>query len=88
MRRSHQQGTLTSNHIALHTVQVEELLRFTRSMDALADPEQLLGALPTALSRLVPSNTIALVYVRGASASCYAVDGNGAAIGGASTAAS
>lgn len=85
MLRSHQQRVHLSNDTPLRTGQLEEILRFTRSMDALSDPEQLLRVLPNQLSSLVPSNTIALVYGRDATLSYHVVDRGGEAIKGTST---
>jgi formate hydrogenlyase transcriptional activator len=54
--------------------QVEDLLRFARSLDAYSDPEQLLRSLPAELCSVVMSNTTALVHLDDDRVSCYAVD--------------
>jgi formate hydrogenlyase transcriptional activator len=60
--------------------QVEDLLRFARSLDAYADPERLLCSLPAELCSVVVSNTTALVHLNESRISCYAVDSNRSAI--------
>lgn len=63
--------------------QIEDLLRFTRSLDAYSDANGLLRSLPAELSSIVASNTTVLIHMNGdgrAGLSCYAVDGKRAAI--------
>ena len=65
--------------------QIEDLLRFTRNLDAYSDANGLLHSLPAELSSIVASNTTALIHINGdgaAGLSCYAVDRRRAAIHG------
>jgi formate hydrogenlyase transcriptional activator len=62
-----------SADISLQPAQVEELLRFVRSLDAFCDPDQLLRSLPPMLSELVVSNTTALAVVNSGILSGYVV---------------
>ena len=61
--------------------QIEDLLRFTHSLDAYSDPERLLRSLPGELCSIVPSNTSALIYGDGGGVTWFAVDSKGYAIG-------
>ena len=60
-----------SADVSLQPAQVEELLRFVRSLDAYCEPDQLLRSLPPMLSELVVSNTTALVVVNSGILSGY-----------------
>jgi formate hydrogenlyase transcriptional activator len=66
-----------SADISLQPAQVEELLRFVRSLDAYCEPDQLLRSLPPMLSELVVSNTTALAVVNSGILSGYVVGHEG-----------
>jgi formate hydrogenlyase transcriptional activator len=66
--------------IAPQSEQIEDLLRFARSLDAHSDPERLLRSLPAELCSLVTSNTTALIHRNGDGFSYYAVDDKSSAI--------
>jgi formate hydrogenlyase transcriptional activator len=53
---------------------VEDLLRFSRNLDAYSNPERLLCSLPAELCSVVMSNTTALVHINGNRVSWYVVD--------------
>src|SRR5205809_4442163 len=80
---------MTSSHlhslppvdITPQSEQIEDLLRFVRSLDSHSDPDRLLRSLPAELSSIVVSNTTALIHMNGDGLSCYAVDGKRSAIG-------
>jgi formate hydrogenlyase transcriptional activator len=77
--RSQPQGiSLTDN--GLSAEQVEELVRFARTLDAHSDPEQLIHSLPSELSGLVVFKTAALVLSKEIPLSGYLVDDGGLAI--------
>jgi transcriptional regulator with GAF, ATPase, and Fis domain len=77
--RSQPQGIpLTDN--GLSAEQVEDLVRFVRTLDAHSDPEQLIRSLPSELSDLVVSHTAALVLSNEVVLSGYVVDDGGLAI--------
>src|SRR3984885_4316060 len=69
---------LTDN--GLSAEQVEELVRFARTLDAHSDPEQLIHSLPSELSALVVSKTAALVLSKEIALWGYIVDNGGLAI--------
>ena len=66
--------------ISPQSEQIEELLRFARSLDAHTHPERLLRSLPVELCSVVTSNTTALIHRNGVSLSWYAVDSKKSAI--------
>jgi formate hydrogenlyase transcriptional activator len=66
--------------ISPQSEQIEELLRFARSLDAHTHPEGLLRSLPVELCSVVTSNTTALIHRNGDSLSWYAVDSKKSAI--------
>jgi formate hydrogenlyase transcriptional activator len=68
-----------SAEISRQPTQVEELLRFVRSLDASCNPEQLLRSLPPMLSELVVSDTTALAVVNNGILSGYVVGHEGTA---------
>ena len=71
--RSQPQGiALTEN--GLSAEQVEELVRFARTLDEHSDPEQLISTLGSELSGLVVSNTAALVLSKETPLSGYVSD--------------
>jgi formate hydrogenlyase transcriptional activator len=79
MRNSHLSG-VPQIDVALFAEQIEDLLRFARSLDAHSDPEQLLRSLPAELRSVVSTETIALIHMNGGDPSWYAVDSNRPAI--------
>src|SRR5271156_2194106 len=60
--------------------QIEDLLRFARSLDSHSDPERLLCSLPAELCSVVTSNTTALIHMNGSGVTWYVANGEGAAI--------
>ena len=66
--------------ISPQSEQIEELLRFARSLDVHTHPEGLLRSLPVELCSVVTSNTTALIHRNGDSLSWYAVDSKKSAI--------
>jgi len=64
----------------LSAEQVEEFVRFVRTLDAHSDPEQLIRSLPSELSGLVDSNTAALVLAKEIALSGYVFDNGGPGI--------
>src|SRR5271170_5692427 len=71
---------IPSTDNGLSAEQVEEFVRFARTLDAHSDPEQLIRSLPSELSSLVVSNTAALVLSNEIALSGYVVDGGELAI--------
>jgi formate hydrogenlyase transcriptional activator len=71
--RSQSAGIALTNN-GLSAEQVEELLRFARTLDAHSDPEQLIRSLPNELGGLVESNTAALILSDEIALSGYVVD--------------
>ena len=78
--RSHSQH-IPSADIGLRPEQIRGLVRFASSLDSHSDPEQLMRSLPFELSKLVVSNTTALILAKESTLSGYVVDGAGLAIG-------
>lgn len=72
MRSQAEDIPLTDN--GLSAEQVEELVRFVRTLDAHSDPQQLIHSLPSELSGLVVSDTAALVLSKEIALSGYIVD--------------
>jgi formate hydrogenlyase transcriptional activator len=72
---------VSSVDTAPNIAQIEELLRFARSLDAYRDPKRLLCSLPAELSTVVEANTTALVHMTGSDSSWYAVNGDGSTLG-------
>src|ERR1700733_14547714 len=71
--RSQPQGiALTEN--GLSAEQVEELVRFARTLDEHSDPQQLISALHSELSGLVESDTAALVLSKEIALPAYVFD--------------
>jgi formate hydrogenlyase transcriptional activator len=60
--------------------QIEDLLRFARSLDSHSDPERLLRSLPAELCSVVMSNTTALIHTNGGGVTWYAANGDGVAV--------
>jgi len=73
MRTSHPERTSLTD-AALHSVQVEELLRFVDGLGTHSDPEHLLRSLPAGLGMLVASDAIALVFENDGAPSLYGVE--------------
>jgi formate hydrogenlyase transcriptional activator len=73
MRNTHLSG-VPQIDAALYAEQIEDLLRFARSLDAHSDPERLLRSLPGELRSVVISDTTALIHMNGGDPSWYAVD--------------
>lgn len=73
MRSSHIHR-LSSFDTGPQSEEIEELLRFARSLDAHPDADRLLRSLPGELSSIVASNTTALIHMNGDGLSCYALE--------------
>lgn len=80
MRTSRLQRNRSVN-IARRFGQVEDLQRFTRSLDAHPDLEHLLRSLPADLCAVAASDSAALIYMNEGALSFYGVDGERSSFG-------
>ena len=68
---------IPSADIGLRSEQIEDLVRFARSLDSHSDSEQLVRSLPFELNNLVVSNASALILSADSSLSGYVIDSDG-----------
>lgn len=81
MGRAHQSGRLAISGSTSPAEAMRDFRSFARGMDAFYEPNELLRALPGALTRLFAAHSAAVICLKDGVLSCFTADEGGAAIG-------